>query len=82
MTMPIVPTRRGWGFVLSAAALWASWFAIGLSDVWYAAALLIALVVVGASVATAAPLVARFDVRQSVTDPTPAAGETITVTAR
>lgn len=80
--MPLALTRRGWGFAVSAVVLWASWFAVGLSDVWYAAALLAALVAVGALVATAAPLVARFDVRQSVTDPTPASGEVIAATVR
>lgn len=79
--MPVSLTRRGWSFVLSAIGLWLAWFAIGLRDLWYLVALLGAMVALAPLLALALARLARFDVRLSVTDPTPAAGERVTLTA-
>ncbi|MBN9612860.1 MAG: hypothetical protein J0H64_05275, partial [Actinobacteria bacterium] len=79
--VPIALTRRGWSFVLSAIGLWLAWFAIGLRDLWYLVALLGAMVVLAPILAFALAALARFDVRLSVTDPTPIAGERVTLTA-
>ena len=81
MTMPVSLTRRGWGFALAAAALGASWLAVGLRDLWYLVALLAALVVVALCSALILPRAARIEVRLSTTDPTPTAGDEVELIA-
>ena len=39
-------TRRGIGVLLSGAAIGAAWFAIGIRDLWYLSAFLLALVAI------------------------------------
>ncbi|MBO1902621.1 DUF58 domain-containing protein [Leucobacter weissii] len=81
MTLPIALTRRGWGLLIGAAALWAAWLVIGIRDIWYLIAMLVALLLLGISAALVLPALARFEVALSPTDPTPTAGETVRLTA-
>lgn len=81
MIAPLALTRRGLGFTLGSAGLWASWLVIGLRDVWYLVALLAALVAVSLLTATMLARRARPDVQLSVTDPTPTAGDSVRLTA-
>lgn len=78
-------TRRGRGFVIAAAAVWASWFVIGLRDIWYLTALLAATVVlsiVAALIAGARAASADgVQTRISVTDATPTVGRRVVLTA-
>ncbi len=74
-------TPRGWGCALGAGLLGASWYAIGLRDVWYLAWLLAALVVVALACALVSGLLARFDVRVRLDEPAPFVGSIAVCTA-
>lgn len=75
-------TRRGWGVLGGALALWGAWWILGLRDIWYVVAFLGALLVISALTAVIVPLVVRHTLSVSVSDPAPTLGDQITVTAR
>lgn len=72
-------TRRGWGFVLAAVALFIGWMLLELRDIWYLMVLLLSIVFTCAIVALLPAILAKVRVRVSVSNPTPVVGETITV---
>ncbi|MGO1948560.1 MAG: DUF58 domain-containing protein [Mycobacteriaceae bacterium] len=79
--LPVAPTRRGWGFLVSAAAVGVLWWFAELQDLRYLAALPVAMVVVAVVWVLLLPLLAGFTVRLSVSDPTPAVADRVDCTA-
>lgn len=79
--MPLTLTLRGWGLVVAAIGFGASWFVVGLRDLWYLVSLLAALVALALLVVLLASLLARFEVRLSASDPTPTDGDDVILTA-
>jgi uncharacterized protein (DUF58 family) len=75
MMLPFALTRRGWAFVIAAAGLWVCSRVVGLGDLRYLAALLLAMVLVALPSSPVLSALARFDLRLSVPSPTPTVGE-------
>ena len=75
-------TRRGIGVLLSGAAIGAAWFAIGIRDLWYLSAFLLALVAIALVTVLVLPLTARLSPTLSTTDPTPTVGARFPVAVR
>ncbi|MEU4454517.1 DUF58 domain-containing protein [Nocardioides sp. NPDC023903] len=75
MMLPFALTRRGWAFVIAAAGLWVCSRVVGLGDLRYLAALLLAMVLVALPSSLVLSALARFDLRLSVPSPTPTVGE-------
>ncbi|WP_224780996.1 DUF58 domain-containing protein [Leucobacter sp. Psy1] len=71
---PVTLTRRGTGVLCTGAALGAAWFGVGIRDLWYLAALLVALVMVAAIIVISLPRAARLRPILTTDDPTPTAG--------
>lgn len=74
-------TRRGRGFVIAALGVLAAWYVIGLRDMCYLAALLLATVALSAAAASLVAWRAAPRVRLSVTDSTPTVGKRTVLTA-
>ena len=79
--MPVWLTRRGWSVLGSAFALWLAWFGVGLRDLWYLIALLLALLLLALVGAVVRGILARVDIRVTTANPTPARGDTVALTA-
>ncbi|GAA2181198.1 hypothetical protein GCM10009847_22080 [Leucobacter tardus] len=75
-------TRRGIGVLLSGAAIGAAWFAVGIRDLWYLSAFLLALVAIAVVTVLVLPLTARLSPTLSTIDPTPMVGARFPVTVR
>lgn len=76
---PLALTRRGWAFVFAAAGLSVCSRLVGLGDLRYLAALLLAMVLVAVASSLVVSALARFGVRLSVPNPTPTIGEQSTL---
>ena len=79
--LPVSLTPRGWGCVAAAAALAASWWLIGLRDVWLFAWAFAALPAVSALIAVGAAVLGQWEVRVRVDSTTPLAGTLVHATA-
>lgn len=82
MSIPLVLTRRGWALLLWAAAVWGSWWVIGLRDMWYLPAFLGGLVVAGGIAVLVLPTIAGLKVEVSVAEAPPRVGESTAVSIR
>lgn len=77
--LPLALTRRGWAFVIAAAGLWVCSRIVGLGDLRYLGALLLAMVLIAVASSLVLSALARFDMRLSVPQPTPTVGGSLTL---